>query len=92
MARSTWKGPFIDHHLLKKIEAALTSNKKEMINTRSRRSTIFPEAVGMTIGVYNGNKVIPVLVTDDMVGHKFGEFALTRTYTGHGVDKKATKK
>lgn len=91
MTRSVWKGPFIDHHLLKKIEDVTSSGKREMIKTYSRRSTILPNSVGLTVGVYNGNKFIPVLVTEDMIGHKYGEFALTRTYTGHGVDKKAKK-
>ncbi len=92
MARSVWKGPFVDGYLLKKAEAARESGRKDVIKIWSRRSTILPQFVGLTFGVYNGQKFIPVLVTEDMVGHKFGEFSPTRTYYGHGVDKKAKRK
>ena len=93
MARSVWKGPFVDLALLKKAEAALDSGKSAAtINTWSRRSTILPQFVGITFNVYNGQKFIPVYVTDDMVGHKLGEFAPTRTYWGHAADKKAKRK
>ena len=92
MPRSVWKGPFVDGYLLKKAEAARSSGKNQIIQTWSRRSTILPQFVGLTFGVYNGKKFIPVLVTEEMVGHKFGEFSPTRTYTGHGADKKAKKK
>ena len=91
MARSLWKGPFIDRHLLKKIEEATKSGKRAIIRTWSRRSTILPNMVGLTFGVHNGHKFIPVLVTDHMIGHKLGEFAPTRTYRGHGADKKAKR-
>lgn len=92
MARSVWKGPFVDLHLIKKVESALESGKKDVIKTWSRRSTIMPQFVGQTFNVYNGQKFIPVFVTEDMVGHKLGEFAPTRTYYGHGADKKAKRK
>ena len=88
MARSVWKGPFVDGYLLKKAEAARGSGRKEIIRIWSRRSTILPQFVGLTFGVYNGQKFVPVLVTENMVGHKFGEFSPTRTYRGHGADKK----
>ena len=88
MARSIKKGPFADDSLMKKVEKVNSSEKKEVIKTWSRRSTIFPEFVGHTFAVHNGNKFIPVYVTEDMVGHKLGEFALTRTFGGHGSDKK----
>ena len=91
MARSVWKGPFVDGYLLKKAEAVRQSGRKEVIKTWSRRSTILPQFVGSTFGVYNGKKFIPVLVTEDMVGHKFGEFSPTRTFHGHTGDKKATR-
>ncbi len=91
MARSLKKGPFIDDHLLKKVEAAQGVQSKKVIQTWSRRSTIFPEFIGLTIAVYNGKDHVPVYVTEDMVGHKLGEFAPTRTYRGHGKDKKAKK-
>lgn len=91
MARSVWKGPFVDRSLLKKVEQTMESGKRNVIKTWSRRSTILPHFVGMTFGVHNGHKFIPVLVTDNMIGHKLGEFAPTRTYTGHGADKKAKK-
>ncbi|MFA5542510.1 MAG: 30S ribosomal protein S19 [Bacilli bacterium] len=92
MARSIKKGPFIDEHLMKKVEATQAVTSKKVIQTWSRRSTIFPEFIGLTIAVYNGKDHVPVYVTEDMVGHKLGEFAPTRTYRGHGKDKKATKK
>ncbi|MCP5361902.1 MAG: 30S ribosomal protein S19 [Hyphomicrobiales bacterium] len=91
MPRSVWKGPFVDGYLLKKVEEAQASGKHTIIKTWSRRSTILPHFVGSTFGVYNGKKFIPVLVKEDMVGHKLGEFSPTRTYTGHGGDKKASK-
>ncbi len=83
MARSTKKGPFIDGHLMVKVEAMNTANEKKVIRTWSRRSTIFPEFVGHTIAVHNGRKFIPVYVTENMVGHKLGEFSATRTFKGH---------
>jgi len=88
MARSVKKGPFIDKHLLKKIAAMNTQKKKGMIKTWSRRSTIFPDFIGHTVAVHNGRKFIPVFVTENMVGHKLGEFAPTRTFHGHSGDKK----
>ncbi|HNQ92026.1 MAG TPA: 30S ribosomal protein S19 [Alphaproteobacteria bacterium] len=89
MARSVWKGPFVDGHLLKKVEEVRQSGKNTPIKTWSRRSTILPQMVGLTMAVHNGNKFIPVLVTDNMIGHKLGEFAHTRTFKGHGgTDKK----
>lgn len=91
MARSIKKGPFIDDHLLKKISVAIEKGDKKVIKTWSRRSTIFPEAVGLTFAVHNGRKFVPVYVTDNMIGHKYGEFAPTRTFHGHGAEKKATK-
>ncbi len=91
MARSVWKGPFVDGYLLKKAENSRSSGRKEIIRTWSRRSTVLPQFVGLTFGVYNGIKFIPVLVTENMVGHKFGEFSPTRTYRGHGADKKARR-
>ncbi len=91
MARSVWKGPFIDGYLLKKAETSRESGRKEVIKSWSRRSTILPQFVGLTFGVYNGHKFIPVLVTENMIGHKFGEFAPTRTYHGHSADKKAKR-
>ena len=91
MARSVWKGPFVDGYLLRKAEAARSSARKEIIRIWSRRSTILPQFVGLTFGVYNGQKFVPVLVTENMVGHKFGEFSPTRTYRGHGADKKVRR-
>jgi small subunit ribosomal protein S19 len=92
MARSVWKGPFVDGYLLKKAEAVRSSGRKDVVKTWSRRSTILPQFVGITFGVYNGRKHIPVLVTEDMVGHKLGEFAPTRTFFGHSAgDKKAKR-
>jgi len=88
MARSIKKGPFIDGHLLKKIEDTAAQGSKKVIKTWSRRSTIIPEAVGMTFAVHNGRKFVPVFVTENMVGHKLGEFAPTRTFHGHAGDKK----
>jgi small subunit ribosomal protein S19 len=88
MARSISKGPFIDGHLAKKIEQARGDNSRKAIKTWSRRSTIFPEAVGLTFAVHNGRKFVPVFVTENMVGHKYGEFAPTRTFNGHAGDKK----
>ena len=91
MARSLWKGPFIDGYLLKKAEAARGGGRSQAIKTWSRRSTILPQFVGLTFQVHNGNKFIPVLVSEDMVGHKLGEFAPTRTFHGHSAgDKKAS--
>lgn len=92
MARSLKKGPFVDRHLMKKVEATRASGKNTPIKTWSRRSTILPNMLGMTLAVHNGNKFVPVLVTDNMIGHKLGEFAPTRTYWGHGADKKAKRK
>lgn len=91
MPRSLKKGPFVDLHLMKKVEAAIEKSDKRPIKTWSRRSTIFPEFVGLTIAVHNGRQHVPVFVTEDMVGHKLGEFALTRTYKGHAADKKAKR-
>ncbi len=90
MARSLKKGPFVDEHLMKKV-VAMDEKKKEVIKTWSRRSTIFPQFVGHTFGVHNGREHVPVYVTEDMVGHKLGEFAPTRTYRGHGEDRKSKK-
>ena len=88
MARSIHKGPFVDDHLMKKVEAAMASGDKRVIKTWSRRSTVTPAMVGLTIAVHNGHKFVPVYVTENMVGHKLGEFAPTRTYRGHTVGKK----
>ena len=92
MGRSLKKGPFVDDHLMKKAEAQEASEKKQVIKTWSRRSTIFPNFIGLTIAVYDGRKHVPVYVTEDMVGHKLGEFAPTRTYKGHGADDKKTRR
>ena len=89
MPRSLKKGPFIDLHLMKKVQIAADNNDKRPIKTWSRRSMISPEMIGLTIAVHNGRQHVPVFVSEDMVGHKLGEFALTRTYKGHGADKKA---
>ncbi len=89
MPRSIKKGPFVDHHLMKKVEAAAANNDRRPIKTWSRRSMILPEMVGLTIAVHNGRQHVPVLVTENMVGHKLGEFALTRTYRGHAADGKS---
>ena len=91
MARSVWKGPFVELSLLKKAETARSSGRHDVIKTWSRRSTILPQFVGLTFGVYNGHKHIPVLVSEDMIGHKFGEFAPTRTFFGHAADRKAKR-
>jgi len=91
MGRSIWKGPFVDGYLLKKAEAARSSGRHEMIRIWSRRSTILPQFVGLTFGVYNGQKHIPVMVTEEMVGHKFGEFSPTRSFYGHTSDRKAKR-
>jgi small subunit ribosomal protein S19 len=92
MARSVWKGPFVDGYLLKKAEVTHGSGRKDVIKTWSRRSTIMPQFVGLTFGVHNGQKHVPVLVSEDMVGHKLGEFAPTRTFYGHAADRKAKRK
>lgn len=91
MARSVWKGPFIDGYLFKKADALRDSGRKEAIKTWSRRSTILPQFVGLTFAVHNGQKFVPVYVTEEMIGHKFGEFAMTRTFHGHAGDKKAKR-
>ncbi|MBK8008185.1 MAG: 30S ribosomal protein S19 [Rhizobiales bacterium] len=92
MSRSVWKGPFVDGYLLKKADAARASGRADVIKIWSRRSTILPQFVGLTFGVYNGQKHVPVSVNEEMVGHKFGEFSPTRTFTGHtAADKKAKK-
>ncbi len=91
MARSVWKGPFVDGYLLKKVDEANASSRKSVIKTWSRRSTILPQFVGLTFGVHNGKKFIPVLITEDMVGHKLGEFSPTRTFYGHSADKKVRR-
>lgn len=91
MARSVWKGPFVDGYLLKKAEAVKASGRKEVIKTWSRRSTILPNFVGLTFAVHNGRKHIPVHITEDMIGQKLGEYAPTRTYHGHGADKKVKR-
>jgi small subunit ribosomal protein S19 len=92
MARSIKKGPFVDAHLIKKIETVRATNDKRPVKTWSRRSTVLPEFVGLTIAVHNGKLHIPVYVSENMVGHKLGEFALTRTFKGHAADKKAAVK
>lgn len=92
MGRSLKKGPFADDHLLKKVEELNESDKKQVIKTWSRRSTIFPSFVGHTIAVYDGRKHVPVYITEDMVGHKLGEFAPTRSFRGHSGDDKKTKR
>ena len=92
MARSIKKGPFVDDHLMKKVEAQDGSEKKQVIKTWSRRSTIFPNFIGHTFAVYDGRKHVPVYVTEDMVGHKLGEFAPTRTFKGHAEDDKKTRR
>ena len=89
MPRSLKKGPFIDLHLMKKVEAAIESNDRRPIKTWSRRSMVSPDMVGLTIAVHNGRQHVPILINEDMVGHKLGEFAATRTYRGHAADKKA---
>lgn len=92
MARSVWKGPFVDGYLLKKAEVAKSATRNQIIKTWSRRSTILPQFVGLTFGVYNGKKFIPVSVNEDMIGHKLGEFSPTRTFNGHTADKKTVAK
>lgn len=92
MSRSTWKGPFVDSYVLKKAEAARESGRKDVIKIWSRRSTILPQFVGLTFGIYNGKKHIPVLISEDMIGQKFGEYSPTRTYYGHAADKKSKRK
>ena len=92
MARSIKKGPFVDDHLFKKVGAARAANDKRPIKTWSRRSTVLPDFIGLTIAVHNGKQHIPVYVSENMVGHKLGEFALTRTFKGHPADKKVQKK
>ena len=91
MARSVWKGPFVDRYLLQKAEVVRESGRKELIKSWSRRSTIVPQFVGLTFAVHNGHKFIPVFVTEDMIGHKFGEFAPTRTFFGHSTAEKKAK-
>ena len=91
MARSSKKGPFVDQHLVKKVEVATANRDKRPIKTWSRRSTVLPEFVGLTIAIHNGKQHMPVYITDNMVGHKLGEFALTRTFKGHAADKKAKR-
>ena len=92
MTRSVWKGPFVDGYLLKKADVAQNSGRKDVIKTWSRRSTIMPQFVGLTFGVHNGQKHIPVSISEDMVGMKLGEFAPTRYFPGHAADKKAKRK
>lgn len=89
MPRSLKKGPFVDHHLMKKVETAKAANDRRPIKTWSRRSMILPEMIGLTLAVHNGKQHVPVLVNENMVGHKLGEFALTRSYRGHVADKKS---
>ncbi len=91
MSRSIWKGPFVDGYLLKKAEVARDSGRNDVIKTWSRRSTVMPQFVGLTFGVYNGKKFVPVTITEAMVGHKLGEFSPTRTYYGHTADKKSKR-
>jgi small subunit ribosomal protein S19 len=91
VARSVKKGPFVDHHLIKKVDAVVASNDKRPIKTWSRRSMILPEMVGLTISVHNGRDHMPIYVSENMVGHKLGEFAATRTFRGHTSDKKVVK-
>lgn len=92
MARSIWKGPFVDGYLIKKVKALMESGRRDPIKTWSRRSTIIPDFVGVTFSVHNGKKFIPILATEEMIGHKLGEFAPTRTFNGHAGDKTADKK
>ena len=91
MARSVWKGPFVDGYLLRKAETSRGSGRNEVIKTWSRRSTVLPEMVGLTFAVHQGKKFVPVFVTENMIGHKFGEFAPTRTFYGHAGDKRARR-
>ena len=92
MPRSIKKGPFVDHHLIRKVETAKEKNDKRPIKTWSRRSMILPDMVGLTIGVHKGRDHMPILITENMVGHKLGEFAITRTFRGHSADKKVVAK
>ena len=92
MARSIWKGPFVEGYVLNKAEKVRESGRNEVIKIWSRKSTILPQFVGLTFGVYNGRKHIPVLVSEEMIGQKFGEYSPTRTYYGHAADKKAKRK
>ncbi len=92
MKRSVWKGPFVDAYLISKVRKMIEGGNKQIIRIWSRRSTIIPLFVGLTFGVHNGKKFVPVSVTEDMVGHKFGEFSPTRTFYGHAADKKAKRK
>ena len=92
MARSVKKGPFVDAHLMNKVDAAVASRDKKPIKTWSRRSTIVPEFIGLTIAVHNGKQHVPVFINENMVGHKLGEFALTRTFKGHAADRKSAVK
>ena len=92
MPRSIRKGPFIDHHLVKKVDEAVANNSKRPIKTWSRRSMVFPTMVGLTLAVHNGRQHVPILITENMVGHKLGEFAPTRTFGGHASDKKGGRK
>ena len=89
MPRSVKKGPFVDLHLMKKVDEAVQTNSKKPIKTWSRRSMVMPEMIGLTIAVHNGRQHVPVLISENMIGHKLGEFAVTRTYKGHAADKKA---
>jgi len=91
MSRSIKKGPFVDSHLIQKVEKAVAGNDKRPIKTWSRRSTILPEFIGLTIAVHNGRQHVPVYVNENMVGHKLGEFSLTRTFKGHAADKKSKR-
>ncbi|ARC54946.1 30S ribosomal protein S19 [Candidatus Riesia sp. GBBU] len=91
MPRSIKKGPFVDFHLIKKVEKVVRKNRKTVIKTWSRRSTIFPEMIGLTVSVHNGKQHIPVYITEEMVGHKLGEFSPTRNFRGHSADKKVKK-
>ena len=91
MTRSLKKGPFVDHHLMVKVDKAVANKDKKPIKTWSRRSTILPDFIGLTIAVHNGRQHVPVYVTENMVGHKLGEFAITRTFKGHAADKKAKR-
>ncbi|MBM3602168.1 MAG: 30S ribosomal protein S19 [Alphaproteobacteria bacterium] len=92
MARSVWKGPFVDHYLLPKVDKLRESGRHDLIKTWSRRSVILPQFVGVTFAVHNGKKFVPVLVNENMIGHRLGEFAPTRTFHGHAADKKAKRK
>ncbi|MFA7665740.1 MAG: 30S ribosomal protein S19 [Burkholderiaceae bacterium] len=92
MARSVKKGPFVDAHLMKKVDVALTNKDRKPIKTWSRRSTVIPEFIGLTIAVHNGKQHVPVYINENMVGHKLGEFALTRTFKGHAADRKAGRR